>query len=170
MLPVLMMLPLPRAAIFGPSAATRKYAARTLAAKSRSKVGTSSSAVGPNQAKPALLTSTSTGPACSAVVHLGRVGEVGRHEAGLAARHGDRVDDRGAAAGVASVHDDLGAMPAERFGRGPADARGGPGNQGAEAIEVPLVVRPWDVHLGILSRSCLVAILRSKAAAGVSVA
>src|SRR5580700_6511574 len=65
MLPRLMMLPLPRAAILGASAATRKYAARTLAAKSRSKVATSSSAVGPNQEKPALLTSTSTGPACS---------------------------------------------------------------------------------------------------------
>src|SRR5580700_1676244 len=65
MLPRLMMLPLPRAAIFGPSAATRKYADRTLAAKSRSKVAASRSAAGPNQAKPALLTSTSTGPACS---------------------------------------------------------------------------------------------------------
>jgi hypothetical protein len=39
--PRLMMLPLPRAAIFGASAATRKYAARTLAAKSRSKVAAS---------------------------------------------------------------------------------------------------------------------------------
>ncbi len=60
------MLPLPRAAIFGASAATRKYADRTLAAKSRSKVATSSSAVGPNQENPALLTRTSTGPACPA--------------------------------------------------------------------------------------------------------
>ncbi len=59
------MLPLPRAAIFGASAATRKYAARTLAAKSRSKVATSSSAVDPNQENPALLTSTSTAPAWS---------------------------------------------------------------------------------------------------------
>src|SRR5271169_15688 len=65
-LPRLMMLPLPRAAIFAASTATRKYAARTLAATSRSKVATSRSAVGPNQEKPALLASTSTGPACSA--------------------------------------------------------------------------------------------------------
>src|SRR5580693_5385112 len=66
MLPRLMMLPLPRAAIFGASAATRKYGARTLAANSRSKVAASRSAVGPNQENPALLTRTSTGPACSA--------------------------------------------------------------------------------------------------------
>src|SRR5690348_8590098 len=66
MLPRLMMLPLPRAAIFGASAATRKYPARTLAAKSRSKVATSRSAAGPNQENPALLTSTSTAPAWSA--------------------------------------------------------------------------------------------------------
>jgi Transmembrane secretion effector len=70
---------------------------------------------------------------------------------------------RGAAAGVPAVHDDLGAVPAELFGRCPADARGGPGNQGAEALEVPPAGHPWDVHLGIPSRSCLVAILRSKA-------
>src|SRR6266566_4496085 len=63
----LIMLPLPRAAIFGASAATRKYAARTLAANSRSKVATPRSAGGPNQENPALLTRTSTGPACSAM-------------------------------------------------------------------------------------------------------
>ena len=34
MLPTLIMLPLPRAAISGATAATRKYGARTLAAKS----------------------------------------------------------------------------------------------------------------------------------------
>src|SRR5580704_6060577 len=62
MLATLMMLPLPRAAIFGASAATRKYGARTLAAKSRSKVATSRSAVGPNQLNPALLTKMSTEP------------------------------------------------------------------------------------------------------------
>jgi hypothetical protein len=38
MLPVLMMLPLPRAAILEASAATRRHGARTLAVKSRSKV------------------------------------------------------------------------------------------------------------------------------------
>jgi hypothetical protein len=74
------------------------------------------------------------------VVHLGRVGEVGRHEAGLTARRGDRAGHRGAAGGVAPVHDDLGAMPAELFGRCLADARGGPGNQGTETLEVSLIV------------------------------
>ena len=66
MLAMLMMLPLPRAAIFGASAATRKYGARTFAANSRSKVATSRSAVGPNQENPALLTSTSTASALAA--------------------------------------------------------------------------------------------------------
>jgi hypothetical protein len=82
------------------------------------------------------------------VMWPGRVGEVGRHEAGLAARRGDRIDHRGAAAGVPPVHDDPGAMPAEFLGRGPADARGGPRHQGAEALEIPLVVHSWDIHLG----------------------
>jgi hypothetical protein len=38
MLPMLMMPPLPRAAILEASAATRRHGARTLAAKSRSEV------------------------------------------------------------------------------------------------------------------------------------
>jgi len=110
------MLPLPRAAIFGASTATRKYAARTLAATSRSKVATSRSAVGPDQEKPALLASTSTGAGLlGEVVRLSRVGEVGRREAGLASLRGDRAGHHGAAAGVASVHKDLGAMSAEPF-------------------------------------------------------
>src|SRR5580693_2060472 len=66
MLPMLMMLPPPRAAIFGASAAVRKYGAWMLAVKSRPKVATSSSGVGPNQETPALLTSTSTVSACLA--------------------------------------------------------------------------------------------------------
>ncbi len=74
------------------------------------------------------------------VVQPGRVGEVGRHEAGLAALRGDRVDHRGAAIDVAPVHDDLGAMPAELLGRCLADARGGPGHQGTETLQVWLVV------------------------------
>jgi hypothetical protein len=85
------------------------------------------------------------------VVHLGRVGEVGRHEAGLAARRGDRAGHRAAAIGVAPVHDDLGAMPAELFGRCLADARGGPGNQGTETLEVWLVVHLSSFRLTDLS-------------------
>jgi hypothetical protein len=64
--------------------------------------------------------------------------EIGGHEAGLAAFGGDGIDHRGAAAGVPSVHDDFGAMPAELFGGCPADARGCPGNQGTAALEVSL--------------------------------
>ena len=117
------MLPLPRAAIFGASAATRKYAARTLAAKSRSKVATSSSAVGPNQENPALLTRTSTWPACSARSSSSAgVAEVGGHESGLSALRGDCVDHRGAAGGVAAVHDQLGTVLGQVLGHRPADA------------------------------------------------
>ena len=123
MLPTLMMLPLPRAAIFGASAATRKYGARTLAAKSRPKVAGSSSGVGPNQAYPALLTSTSTAAACRGqFVKRGRVAEVGGDETGLAALGGDGVDHRLAAAGVAPVHDDLGAVARQLLGHRPADS------------------------------------------------
>src|ERR1700729_900180 len=43
MLAMLAMLPPPRAAIFGASAPTRKYGARTLAANSRSKVASTGS-------------------------------------------------------------------------------------------------------------------------------
>jgi hypothetical protein len=111
-----MMLPLPRAAIFGASAATRKYAARDVGGeepvegrhvqfRGRPEPGEAGVA-GQHVDRAGLL---------DEVVHLGRVGEVGRHEAGLAALRGDRAGHRGAAAGVASVHKDLGAMPAEPF-------------------------------------------------------
>jgi len=102
------------------------------------------------------------------VIQLGRVTEVRGHETGLTAR-GDRVDHRGATVVVPSVHDELGAVPAEFLGRCPADARRGPGNQGNDALEVSLIVHSSGVHRGVPSWSCVVAILRSKAAAGVSV-
>jgi hypothetical protein len=113
------------------------------------------------------LTSTSTAPACS-TRWSSWAGSL-TSETSLAALGGDRIDYRGATVVVPSVHDDLGAVPAEFFGRCPADARSGPGNQGNDVLEVPLFVHPWDIHLGSPSPSCLVAILRSKAAAGVSV-
>ena len=135
------MLPLPRAAIFGASAATRKYAApdvggeepvegRHVEVRGRPEPG-EAGVVDQHVDRAGLL---------DEVVQLGRVAEVGRHEAGLAALGGDRVDHRGAAAGVPSVHDELGAVPAEFFGRSPADARRCPGNQGNHALQVPLVV------------------------------
>jgi hypothetical protein len=60
MLATLTMLPPPAAAIRGASAATRKYAARTVLSNTASWVASSRSTVGPNQEIPALLTSTST--------------------------------------------------------------------------------------------------------------
>src|SRR5229473_8449149 len=66
MLLMLMMLPLPRAAMPGASAATRRYGARTLLANSASNMSAFRSAVAPNQENPALLTSTSTWPASAA--------------------------------------------------------------------------------------------------------
>jgi hypothetical protein len=77
--------------------------------------------------------------------------ELGRHEAGLAAGRGDRVDHRGAAIDVPPVHDDLGAVPGELSGCCPADARGGPGNQGTETLEVSLVVHLSSFRLTDLS-------------------
>jgi len=101
MLPRLMMLPLPRAAIFGASAATRKYAARTLAAKSRSKVRGR-----PEPGEPGVVDQhVDRARLLGEVVHLGRAGEVGRHEAGLTAHRGDRAGHREAAIGVPPVHD-----------------------------------------------------------------
>jgi hypothetical protein len=44
------------------------------------------------------------------------------------------------AAVVPAVHDHLGAVAAEFFGRCPADARSGPGNQRTEALKVTLLI------------------------------
>src|SRR5260370_973217 len=66
MLLMLMMLPLPRAAMPGARAATRRYGARTLLANRASNMSAFRSAVAPNQENPALLTSTSTWPASAA--------------------------------------------------------------------------------------------------------
>jgi len=76
----------------------------------------------------------------SQIAQLGQVAEVGGLEARLPAVFGDRVDHRDAAGGVSPVHDDFGAMPADLLGRRPADARGGPGSQGPNALEVWLLI------------------------------
>jgi hypothetical protein len=73
------------------------------------------------------------------IVQLGRVGHVGGDEAGLAAVGGDGVDDGGGAV-VPPVHDDFRAVPAQFLGAGPADARGGSGDQCAQPVEVSLLV------------------------------
>ena len=62
MLPMLMMLPVPLAAMAGAKAATRKYGARTLLANNESNCSTFSSSVGPNTECPALFTRTSMSP------------------------------------------------------------------------------------------------------------
>src|SRR6266478_5069169 len=41
---------------------------------------------------------------------------------------------------VRTSRSDFGAMSAELFGRRPAGARGGPGNQGADALQVSLLI------------------------------
>ena len=141
MLPTLMMLPLPLAAIFGASAAVRKYGACTLAVKSTPKVVTSSSGVGPNQAIPGVVDQhVNRGGLRGQVVKLGRDAEVGGEETGLAALGGDGVDHRLAAAGVASVHDDLGAVPCQLLGRRLADAGCRAGDQRAQAFKISLRV------------------------------
>ena len=71
-------------------------------------------------------------------VEFGGVGEVGGDEPGLAALGGDGVDHRLAPGGIASVHDDLGAVQPERFGNRFADAGSGPGDQGTHPLEVSL--------------------------------
>ena len=52
---------------------------------------------------------------------------------------------------ASAVHDDLGAMPAEILGRRLADARGGPGNQGTEILEVSVLAHLSSVRLTDLS-------------------
>ena len=49
------------------------------------------------------------------------------------------------------MHYELGAMPAELFGCCPADARGGPGNQGTETLEVSLLAHFSSFRLTNLS-------------------
>src|SRR5258707_11264939 len=110
MLLMLMMLPLPRAAIAGATAATRKYGARTLLANSASNVSVFSSAVGPNHENPALLTSTSTSPCGGQALDAGRLAQVGCGEPGRAACPIDALDYLGTAADIAAVHDDLEAV------------------------------------------------------------
>src|SRR5258708_6903436 len=92
-----------------------------------------------------------TGPAAMALTRIPEGLNPAAQERVIAARRGDRAGYRGAAVGVAPVHDDLGAMPAELFGRCLADARGGPGNQGTETLEVSLVVHLSSFRLTELS-------------------
>ena len=66
--------------------------------------------------------------------------EICGDESGLAALGCDPVNDCRTAVGVASLHDDFGAVAAKLLGRRLADARGGTGDQGAEALEVSLSV------------------------------
>jgi hypothetical protein len=62
------------------------------------------------------------------------------------------------------VHDDLGAMPAEFFGRRPADARSGPGDQGADAVEVSLFVHLLSFRID-LPRHAMSAVSGNRGAA-----
>ena len=55
-------------------------------------------------------------------LQLGRIAEIGGHEARLAALGCDGVNDCFTTAGVASVHDDFGAVAGELLGRRLADA------------------------------------------------
>src|ERR1700694_27201 len=87
MLLMLMMLPVPLAAIAGANAPTRKYAALTLLAKMASKSSTVVFSVGPQMENPALFTSTSMSPASKASRSMsvgllrwaGREGALRRH-------------------------------------------------------------------------------------------
>ena len=124
------MLPRPLAAIPGASAATRKNGARTLLANILSNAARSNSAVGPNTAIPALLIRMSTSPTSSRQAqHVRGVGEVGGDEARLAAGGGDLLDRLGAAGGVASMDEDLGAIPGQLERYRAANARGRAGHQ-----------------------------------------
>src|SRR6201996_1018301 len=66
MVETLTIAPPPRPAIFGASAAVRKYGARTLTSNIASKLARLSSGVGAKSKMPALLTRTSTSPTSSA--------------------------------------------------------------------------------------------------------
>ena len=86
MLPKLTMLPLPRAAIFGASAATRKYAARTFAAKSRSYVSHVQVRGRPEPGEPGVVDQhTDRADLLDEVVYLRRIAKIGGDETGLSA-------------------------------------------------------------------------------------
>ena len=141
MLPTLMMLPLPLAAIFGASAAVRKYGAWTLAVKSTAEGRRVEVRRRPEPGVPGVVDQhVDRRGLPGQFVQLGRVAEVGGDEPGLAALGGDGVDHRLAAAGVAPVHDDLGAVPRQLLGRRLADAGGRAGDQRAQAFKVSLLV------------------------------
>ena len=100
------------------------------------------SGVGPNQETPALLTSTSTGPACwsrsSTPAPAGSLRSAAAKRA-FPPSAAMASTTAAAPAGVAPVHDDLGAVPGQLPGRGLADAGGRAGDQRAQAFEVSLV-------------------------------
>jgi len=117
------MLPRPRAAILGASAATRKKGALTFGGEQPVEGRHVEFPGRPEPGHPRVVDQyIHSGGLPGQIVKLGRIAEVGGDESGLATRRGDVVDDRRPAAGVPPVHDDFGAMPGQLFGRCPADA------------------------------------------------
>src|SRR5450755_1837255 len=99
----------------------------------------SSSAVGPVQTTPALLTRMSTGRPAGPDRLPWRPAEISRDEAGLAAVGVDGAGYR-CAAGFAAVHDDLGAVTGQSLGGRPSESSRRPGDQRAQALQVTVVV------------------------------
>jgi hypothetical protein len=104
---------------------------------------------GPEPAGPGVVDEhVDRGGLLSQVAELDGVAEVGGGEAGLAALGGDGVDHGLAAARVASVHDDLGAMPGQLLGHRLAYAGGRAGDQCAHAFKIPLLGRHGPIVPG----------------------
>ena len=155
MLLMLMMLPLPRAAMPGANAATRKYGARTLLANSASNVSGFRSAVGAEPGEAGVVDQH---------VHLaGRVGEP-LMAAGSARSAAAKLPRRppcsipsttcAAATCVPPVHDHAQAVGGELLGDRAAHARRGAGYQrtlGA-VVAIALLIRHF-VLLGIRTRA-----------------
>jgi hypothetical protein len=133
MLPMLMMFPLPRATILGARAATRKYAGRTLARKSWSKVATSQLVGRAEPGDPGIVDQhVDSADLFGEVSDLGGIVQISGHEAGFTSPRDDAVDDRFAAGGVAAVHDHFGTVIRQVVCRRFADTRGRPRHQGAQ--------------------------------------
>ena len=85
--------------------------------------------------------------------HLGLVGDVSRHERGVATAHADRPDGR-AARGLVGVDDhDARALRGEQHGRFPAHAVAATGDERDLAVEPPHAPQPTAGNPTVGSRS-----------------
>src|SRR5438552_2257440 len=124
----LMIVPPPRATIFGAIAAVSRNGALTLTANVSSNVASESSWVAPTGKTPALLTRMSTSALGECVDMVGRL-EISAHELRLATAGLDRADHLCATRLAPAADQDTRSLARERFRRRATDARSATGDQ-----------------------------------------